>query len=185
MLVLLLMVVMMTTVMVKLTVNSTRSSLESNLNILENECDIRKLVIREAEARAHCLYLGLDISTHSTGYTVLSPGTAVSSDISSCTDEEAFLREKLGASVVEWGCIVGSGKRVKDKKDVVDVGIIIEERLKEVASRCGGRCEDDEAAPALALAGSPHFVHLLVGWLVAPSRCWSIHEFDGWLWECR
>lgn len=49
------------------------------------------------------------------------------------------MRRVLGANLVEWGCIAGSGNGDRNKKDVVDVGVIIEERLREVATRCHER----------------------------------------------
>lgn len=117
------------------------SLLESNVKILEDNCHVRKLVLKATKARAGNLYLGLDISTQSTGYTVLAPAAIASTTAgvdngNDDDDDEALLREQLGARLVEWGCIAGSGKRAKDKKDVVDVGIIIEERIREVAKRC-------------------------------------------------
>lgn len=123
------------------------SLLESNVKILEDKCHVRKIILEAAKAKAGNLYLGLDISTQNTGYTVLAPAATESTtaDVDDDTaDDEAFLRERLGARLVEWGCIVGSGKRARDKKDVVDVGIIIEERLREVAERCSGSRGENE-----------------------------------------
>lgn len=117
------------------------------MKILEDKCHVRKIILEAAKAKAGNLYLGLDISTQNTGYTVLAPAATESTtaDVDDDTaDDEAFLRERLGARLVEWGCIVGSGKRARDKKDVVDVGIIIEERLREVAERCSGSRGENE-----------------------------------------
>lgn len=115
--------------------NCCRSLLESNVLILERDCDVRQRVLDAVIARSNHLYLGLDISTQSTGYAVLAP--AAVTPVSCSSGEEALLREAAKADLVEWGCIAGSGTGSK-KKDVVDVGVIIEQRIKEMSSRCGG-----------------------------------------------
>lgn len=106
-----------------------------------------KLFVDAATSRVHNLYLGLDISTQSTGYAVLRPATVSPGNAAS----EGVVREAGEASLVEWGCIAGSGSGSK-KKDVVDVGFIVEEALAEVARRCGhprGRCSDAMVAGGL------------------------------------
>lgn len=87
-------------------------------------------LIDAARSRAGKLYLGLDVSTQSTGYAVLRPSTVPPST----SEPEGLLREAGEANLVEWGCILGSSNG--SKKDVVDVGIIVEEALVEVATRC-------------------------------------------------
>lgn len=96
-----------------------------------------------AASRKDKLYLGLDISTQSTGYAVLRPSTATManpgghclSDDVSHPDRSGLLREMGEANLVEWGCISGNGSDGK-KGDEIDVGIIVEEVLVQVAERC-------------------------------------------------
>ncbi len=52
------------------------SLLESNVKILEQDCDVTQLFVEAATSRRDHLYLGLDISTQSTGYAVLQPSLA-------------------------------------------------------------------------------------------------------------
>lgn len=89
-----------------------------------------------ARARNGWLYLGLDISMSSTGYAVLTP-SILTPDLS---DNNALQGEALieagEARLVEWGCISGGVNSGGDKNDVVDVGIAVEEALKDVATRC-------------------------------------------------
>lgn len=75
--------------------------------------------------------MGLDISTQSTGYAVLRPPTLALE----ASDPQRVLVEAGKARLVEWGCILGSGNGSK-KKDVLDVGTLVEETLVEVAERC-------------------------------------------------
>lgn len=56
------------------------------------------------------------------------------------------------SELLEWGCIAGSGSGSK-KKDVVDVGVIVEETLRDVAERCRpsgghGSAEGGGASPS-------------------------------------
>ncbi|CAM9571599.1 unnamed protein product [Ectocarpus sp. 12 AP-2014] len=119
------------------------SLLESNVNILEQDCKVAQLFVDAATSRKDNLYLGLDISTQSTGYAVLRPSTAtmpnlggrcLSDDVSQ-PDRSGLMREMGEASLVEWGCISGNGSDGK-KGDEIDVGTIVEEELVQVAERC-------------------------------------------------
>ncbi|CAN0297402.1 unnamed protein product, partial [Ectocarpus sp. 8 AP-2014] len=101
------------------------------------------------------LYLGLDISTQSTGYAVLRPSSTATmsnlgdhclSDDVSHPDRPGLLREMGEANLVEWGCISGNGSDGK-KGDEIDVGIIVEEVLVQVAERCV-RCTGGKAPAA-------------------------------------
>ncbi|CAM9302431.1 unnamed protein product [Ectocarpus fasciculatus] len=135
------------------------SLLESNVNILEQDCKVAQLFVDAAMSRKDNLYLGLDISTQSTGYAVLRPSTATMpnlgdhclSDDVSRPDSPEVLREMGEANLVEWGCISGNGSDGK-KGDEIDVGIIVEQALVQVAARCdlstGGK------APAVSGASS-------------------------------
>lgn len=109
------------------------SLLQSNIKILEQDCGVAQLVVDAAASRAGNLYLGLDISTQSTGYAVLGPSTI--SPGSSSSSPEGLLRGVGDTKLVEWGFIVGSGSGSK-KKDVVDVGVIVAGTLMELAERC-------------------------------------------------
>ncbi|CBJ26275.1 conserved unknown protein [Ectocarpus siliculosus] len=119
------------------------SLLESNVNILEQDCKVAQLFVDAAASRKDNLYLGLDISTQSTGYAVLRPSTATMSNLGghclsddvSHADRPGLLREMGEANLVEWGCISGNGSDGK-KGDEIDVGIIVEEVLVQVAERC-------------------------------------------------
>lgn len=130
------------------------SLLESNVNILERDCNVAQLFVDAAASRKDSLYLGLDISTQSTGYAVLRPSTATmatpgDSDHSDHDDGDddphpkrfEFLRETGEANLVEWGYISGNGSDGK-KGDEVDVGMIVEETLMRVAARCGRTITD-------------------------------------------
>ncbi|CAN0041520.1 unnamed protein product [Scytosiphon promiscuus] len=125
------------------------SLLESNVKILERDCKVAQLFLDAAISRKDVLYLGLDISTQSTGYAVLRPCTAavVTRMETSCgdilypsggsdADKLALLRDTGEAKLVEWGFISGTGSDGK-KGDEVDVGVIVEEKLMELATRCG------------------------------------------------
>lgn len=105
---------------------------ESNIRILERECDVRQQTLEAMRSRAGTLYLGLDISTQSTGYAVLTP-MPVAADNS--VEETVLLTEFARAKLMEWGYIEGSGMGTK-RKDVLDVGEVIEKRLLEIARRC-------------------------------------------------
>lgn len=102
-----------------------------------------QLFLDAATSRKDNLYLGLDISTQSTGYAVLRPATATMaspgdhclSDDVSHPDKSALLRGVGEANLVEWGCISGNGSDGK-KGDEIDVGILVEEALVQVAARC-------------------------------------------------
>ncbi|CAM9326224.1 unnamed protein product [Ectocarpus sp. 6 AP-2014] len=119
------------------------SLLESNVNILEQDCKVAQLFVDAAASRKDNLYLGLDISTQSTGYAVLRPSTATMSNLEghclsddvSHPDRPGLLREMGEAILVEWGCISGNGSDGK-KGDEIDVGVIVEEVLVQVAERC-------------------------------------------------
>ncbi|CAM9098123.1 unnamed protein product [Hapterophycus canaliculatus] len=125
------------------------------MNILEQDCKVAQVFLDEAMSRKDRLYLGLDISTQSTGYAVLRPSIASmgaptdSSDMfygggDSHPDKLALLRDVGEANLVEWGCISGTDSDGK-KGDEVDVGVIVEEALMQVATRC--RRSNDAAAP--------------------------------------
>lgn len=126
-----------------------KSLLESNVNILEQDCNVAQLFVDAATSRKDNLYLGLDISTQSTGYAVLQPSTATLATTAGDTCSEnhaggdAFhpegaerLREMGEANLMEWGYISGNGVDGK-KGDEVDVGVIVEDTLIRVAARCG------------------------------------------------
>lgn len=132
------------------------SLLESNVNILERDCKVAQLFVDAAASRKDSLYLGLDISTRSTGYAVLRPSTATMAtpgdsdqsdhDVDDHDDDPhhkrvGFLREVGEANLVEWGYISGNGSNGK-KGDEVDVGMIVEETLMRVAARCGRSIKD-------------------------------------------
>lgn len=116
-----------------------------------------QLFVDAAASRKDSLYLGLDISTRSTGYAVLRPSTDTmatpgDSGHSDHDDDDAphlkrfgFLREVGEASLVEWGCISGNGSDGK-KGDEVDVGVLVEEALVRVAARCGRTTVEVEKA---------------------------------------
>ena len=99
-------------------------------------------MINTVRAREGWLYLGLDISTSSTGYAVLTPSTPALDP--SDTQRETLIKTGK-ARLVEWGCIPGvdNGGR---KQDVVDVGIVVEEALREVAERCRGASSGDDGS---------------------------------------
>lgn len=59
-------------------------------------------------------------------------------------EKEELLRAAGLSELLEWGCIAGSGSGSK-KKDVVDVGVIVEETLKDVAARCRPSSAHDSA----------------------------------------
>lgn len=153
------------------------------MEILKHDCGVEQLLLEAATCRANRLYLGLDISTRSTGYAVLrpsalpiSPMSTFGDDINSgnvienidCIDgghseaEEGLLRTAGLAELLEWGCIAGSASDNK-KKDVVDVGVIVEEALRDVATRCrpssgrGGAKGGDgrEGVPSQSLSPPP------------------------------
>ena len=121
------------------------SLLESNVKILEEDCDVAQLFVDAATSRKDHLYLGLDISTQSTGYAVLKPSPATMSspllepvDGDNASDPErvqVLLREVGEANLMEWGVISGNGSDGK-KGDEVDVGVIVEDTLMRVAARC-------------------------------------------------
>lgn len=136
------------------------SLLESNVKILEQDCKVAQLFVDAATSRKNSLYLGLDISTQSTGYAVLRPSTATMgtpvdsshNDLffgsgNSHRDEPALLRDVGEANLVEWGYISGTGSDGK-KGDEVDVGVIVEETLMQVAARCGRSTGDDASEPS-------------------------------------
>ena len=133
-------------------VRSSTSLLQSNIEILKHDCGVAQLLLDAARLRANSLYLGLDISTQSTGYAVLRPSalpintinndmnsvnsiSSIDSVNSSHSYPEELLRAAGLAELLDWGCIGGSGSGSK-KKDVVDVGVIVEEALRDVAARC-------------------------------------------------
>lgn len=124
------------------------SLLQSNIGILESDCEVAQLLLDAAKARRDHLYLGLDISTQSTGYTVLRPSATAPVGVASGGSLQGVGEAKL----MEWGCIVGSGSGSK-KRDVVDVGMVVEKRLKEVAARCSADADVD-ASPGVASGGS-------------------------------
>lgn len=131
------------------------SLLESNVNILERDCKVAQLFLDAAASRKNYLYLGLDVSTQSTGYAVLRPSTARDSDHPDHDYVDAahpkrfeVLREVGEANLVEWGYISGNGSDGK-KGDEVDVGVLVEETLVRVAARCGRTTRDgDKTRPA-------------------------------------
>lgn len=126
------------------------------MNILEQDCKVAQLFADAAISRKDRLYLGLDISTQSTGYAVLRPYTgtmAAPMDSSSRTDKLALLRDMGEANLVEWGYISGTDSGGK-KGDEVDVGVIVEETLMQVAARCGV-CSDGKAPPETTSRLSP------------------------------
>lgn len=166
---------------------SSTSLLQSNIEILKHDCGVAQLLLDAATCRANSLYLGLDISTQSTGYAVLRPSALPINLISTlsgnrnsfdsidgigciddidCIDggrsepEERLLRAAGLAELLEWGCIAGSGSGSK-KKDVVDVGVIVEEALRDVATRCrpssgqGGTERGDGGEGASSQSPSP------------------------------
>lgn len=105
-----------------------------------------QLLIDAATSRADKLYLGLDISTQSTGYAVLRPSSFSALENGG---PDGLLRAAGEAELLEWGCILGSGDSgSKKKQDVVDVGVIVEEALVEVSGRCARR--DREGVESLA-----------------------------------
>lgn len=163
------------------------SLLQSNIEILKHDCGVAQLLLDAATCRANSLYLGLDISTQSTGYAVLRPSALPINLISTlsgnrnsfdsidgigciddidCIDggrsepEERLLRAAGLAELLEWGCIAGSGSGSKTK-DVVDVGVIVEEALRDVATRCrpssgqGGTERGDGGEGASSQSPSP------------------------------
>ncbi|CAM9104818.1 unnamed protein product [Laminaria digitata] len=153
------------------------SLLQSNIQILKRDCGVAQLLLDAATSRADSLYLGLDISTQSTGYAVLRPSALHTSTINTIYNSvhsingddgvggidsghsasKELLRAAGLAGLLEWGCIAGSGSGSK-KKDVVDVGVIVEETLRDVAARCrpssahdsAGGGEGGEGAPSLS-----------------------------------
>eukprot|EP00752_Nemacystus_decipiens_P011907 g10558.t1 len=123
------------------------SLLESNVNILEQDCNVAQLFVDAATSRKDNLYLGLDISTQSTGYAVLQPSAATldttaggtwtcSNSDASAPEGNGWLRDVGEANLIEWGYISGNGIDGK-KGDEVDVGAIVEDTLIQVAARCG------------------------------------------------
>lgn len=146
-----------------------QSLLESNVNILEQDCNVAQLFVDAATSRKNNLYLGLDISTQSTGYAVLQPSTATLAATTGDSKKHAggdashperaeWLREVGGANLVEWGYISGNGVDGK-KGDEVDVGVIVEDTLIQVAARCGRSSStsvgDSDKAPSPSPSPSP------------------------------
>lgn len=126
-----------------------------------------QLFVDAATAKKDTLYLGLDISTQSTGYAVLRPSTAAMAtpgvsghsdgggdDDARCPKKLEFLREVGEANLVEWGYISGNGSDGK-KGDEVDVGVIVEETLMRVAARCGRTIGNGEKARSALPSPSP------------------------------
>lgn len=97
------------------------------------------LVKQAVNERATNFYLGLDISTSSTGYAVLTPSCTERSPSASPRPASGsaghYLRTAGQARMVEWGIIAGNGND-SDKKDVVEVGQIIEASIVDMEARC-------------------------------------------------
>ncbi|CAN0146739.1 unnamed protein product, partial [Discosporangium mesarthrocarpum] len=123
--------------------NVRMNQADSNVALLARECGVGQAVLGARRALASRLYLGLDISTRSTGYTVLMPhqdgGGIWDSLVAESEQSEGLacgagaLRELGKASVVEWGLIT-----TQEGKDILDFGDIITQRLGEVGHRCSG-----------------------------------------------
>lgn len=122
-----------------------------------------QLFVDAATSRKDTLYLGLDISTQSTGYAVLQPSTATMAppgDSEKRADGDAshpsaeWLQEVGEANLMEWGYISGNGADGK-KGDEVDVGVVVEDNLIQVAARCGRSSIDIDIGDSDKAPSSP------------------------------